>query len=161
MSLLLQITIFLGAALLLVPLGKRFGIATVIGYLLTGIVLGPHVLNVATDAKAIMHMAEFGVILLMFIIGLELRPQRLWQMRHSIFVMGSTQVILTGMVLMGLVFLVFKQSVTSSFIIGFARRCLRPRLCCNYWQKSSNSTPLMVSSPFLFCCFKISQPSHF
>ncbi|WP_151815193.1 monovalent cation:proton antiporter-2 (CPA2) family protein [Acinetobacter soli] len=120
MSLLLQITIFLGAALLLVPLGKRFGIATVIGYLLTGIVLGPHVLNVATDAKAIMHMAEFGVILLMFIIGLELRPQRLWQMRHSIFVMGSTQVILTGMVLMGLVFLVFKQSVTSSFIIGFA-----------------------------------------
>lgn len=120
MSLLLQITIFLGAALLLVPLGKRFGIATVIGYLLTGIVLGPHVLNVATDAKAIMHMAEFGVILLMFIIGLELRPQRLWQMRHSIFVIGSTQVILTGMVLMGLVFLVFKQSVTSSFIIGFA-----------------------------------------
>lgn len=66
MSLLLQITLFLGAALLVVPLLKRLGIATVLGYLITGIVLGPHVLNIANDPEAIHKLAEFGVIFLMF-----------------------------------------------------------------------------------------------
>ncbi|MEK5790134.1 cation:proton antiporter, partial [Acinetobacter johnsonii] len=85
-----------GASLILVPLGKRLGIATVLGYLFTGILLGPSVLNIAHDPEAIMELAEFGVILLMFLIGLELRPQRLWEMRDSIFVMGSLQVVITG-----------------------------------------------------------------
>ncbi|WP_042072683.1 cation:proton antiporter domain-containing protein, partial [Acinetobacter gerneri] len=69
MSLLLQITIFLGAALLLVPLGKKFGLATVLGYLFTGILLGPSVFNIASDPKSIMELGEFGVILLMFLVG--------------------------------------------------------------------------------------------
>ena len=120
MSLLLQITIFLGAALILVPLGKKLGIATVLGYLFTGIVLGPSVLNIANDPESIMELAEFGVILLMFLIGLELRPQRLWEMRQSIFVMGSLQVVATGIVLMGTIFLLFQQSLSASFVIGFA-----------------------------------------
>ncbi|MEB3753540.1 monovalent cation:proton antiporter-2 (CPA2) family protein [Acinetobacter sp. MD2(2019)] len=120
MSLLLQATLFLAAALLLVPLGKRFGLATVLGYLFTGIILGPSVLNVANDAESIMEMAEFGVILLMFLIGLELRPQRLWQMRQSIFGMGSLQVVLTGSVLMLLLYFGFQVSLTASFVIGFA-----------------------------------------
>ena len=104
MSLLLQITIFLGASLLLVPLAKRFGIATVLGYLFTGILLGPSVFNIASDPESIQELAEFGVILLMFIIGLELRPQRLWEMRKSIFLMGSLQVGMTGIILGFLVF---------------------------------------------------------
>ena len=120
MSLLLQITIFLGAALLLVPLGKKLGIATVLGYLFTGIVLGPSVFNIANDPEEIMHLAEFGVILLMFLIGLELRPQRLWEMRQSIFVMGTLQVVTTGVVLMGTVYLLLQQSLSASFVIGFA-----------------------------------------
>lgn len=120
MSLLLQITIFLGAALVLVPLGKKFGLATVLGYLFTGILLGPSVFNIASDPKAIMHLGEFGVILLMFLIGLELRPQRLWEMRQSIFVMGTLQVVVTGVVLMGTIFLLLQQSLSASFVIGFA-----------------------------------------
>lgn len=120
MSLLLQITIFLGAALLLVPLGKKLGIATVLGYLFTGIILGPSVFNIANDPEGIMHLAEFGVILLMFLIGLELRPQRLWEMRQSIFVMGTLQVVATGLVLMGTVYLLLQQSLSASFVIGFA-----------------------------------------
>ena len=120
MSLLLQITIFLGAALLLVPLGKRFGLATVLGYLFTGIILGPSVFNIASDADAIMNMAEFGVILLMFLIGLELRPQRLWQLRESIFAMGSLQVLGTGIVLMPILYFGLHLSLASSFVIGFA-----------------------------------------
>ncbi len=131
MSLLLQITIFLGAALLIVPLGKRFGIATVLGYLFTGILLYS-VLNIASDANAIMHLAEFGVILLMFIIGLELRPQRLWEMRHSIFVMGSMQVVITGVILMLITLLLFKQNLASSFVIGFALALSSTTLSYNY-----------------------------
>ena len=120
MSLLLQITIFLGASLLLVPLLKRFGIATVLGYLFTGILLGPDVFNIASDPKAIQELAEFGVILLMFLIGLELRPQRLWSMRSSIFGMGSLQVGLTGLVLALGSFFALQQGIAASIVIGFA-----------------------------------------
>ncbi|NNH37553.1 monovalent cation:proton antiporter-2 (CPA2) family protein [Acinetobacter terrae] len=120
MSLLLQITIFLGASLLLVPLAKRFGIATVLGYLFTGILLGPSALNLASDPESIQELAEFGVILLMFIIGLELRPQRLWEMRKSIFLMGSLQVGITGIILAIIIFFALKQSISASFVIGTA-----------------------------------------
>ena len=120
MSLLLEIIIFLGATLLLVPLGKKLGIATVLGYLFTGMLLGPSVLNLASNPEDMMYLAEFGVILLMFLIGLELRPQRLWEMRQSIFVVGSLQVIISGVVLMGTVFLLLQQSLSASFVIGFA-----------------------------------------
>ena len=120
MSQLLQITIFLGASLLLVPLAKRFGIATVLGYLFTGILLGPSVFNIASDSAAIQGLADYGVILLMFIIGLELRPQRLWEMRKSIFLMGSLQVGMSAMILAVLAFLVWQQGIAASFVIGTA-----------------------------------------
>ena len=120
MSQLLQITIFLGASLLLVPLLKRFGIATVLGYLFTGILLGPDVFNIASDPEAIQELAEFGVILLMFLIGLELRPQRLWSMRSAIFGMGSLQVGITGIVLAVVSFFALQQGIAASVVIGFA-----------------------------------------
>ncbi len=120
MSQLLQITIFLGASLLLVPLLKRFGIATVLGYLFTGILLGPSALNIASDPEAIQELAEFGVILLMFLIGLELRPQRLWDMRSAIFGMGSLQVGITGVILALVSFFALQQGIAASVVIGFA-----------------------------------------
>ncbi|NCI78318.1 monovalent cation:proton antiporter-2 (CPA2) family protein [Acinetobacter kanungonis] len=120
MSLLLQITLFLGAALLVVPLLKRLGIATVLGYLITGIVLGPHVLNIANDPEAIHKLAEFGVIFLMFLIGLELRPQRLWTMRQSIFVIGSAQVGITAVVIGTILFFLLQQGIATSLVIGSA-----------------------------------------
>ncbi len=119
MPLLLQVTIFLGAALLLVPLGKRFGLATVLGYLITGILLGPYVFKVENDTESIMHLAEYGVIMLMFLIGLELRPQRLWQLRRSIFVMGSLQMGVTALVLIIFSWLVLGLSINASVIVGF------------------------------------------
>ncbi|MDV2484254.1 monovalent cation:proton antiporter-2 (CPA2) family protein [Acinetobacter towneri] len=120
MSLLLQITIFLGASLVLVPLLKRFGIATVLGYLFTGILLGPSVFNIASDPDDIQELAEYGVVFLMFIIGLELRPQRLWEMRKPIFVLGSLQVGITGILLAILAFFALQQGIASSVVIGFA-----------------------------------------
>ncbi|KAK0335060.1 hypothetical protein LTR94_014332 [Friedmanniomyces endolithicus] len=120
MSLLLQITLFLAAALMIVPLAKRLGIATVLGYLFTGILLGPSVFNVVHDPEDIHKLAEYGVIFLMFIIGLELRPQRLWEMRKSIFVMGSLQVTLCGVLLACIVFFALQQQIAASIVIGFA-----------------------------------------
>ncbi|MBC6675441.1 MULTISPECIES: monovalent cation:proton antiporter-2 (CPA2) family protein [Acinetobacter] len=120
MSLLLQITLFLAAALMIVPLAKRLGIATVLGYLFTGILLGPSVFNVVHDPEDIHKLAEYGVIFLMFIIGLELRLQRLWEMRKFIFVMGSLQVTLCGVLLACIVFFALQQQIAASVVIGFA-----------------------------------------
>ena len=103
-GLMLQATIFLGAALLLVPLGKRLHISTVLGYLITGLLLGPSVFDVAGDAESLMHFSEFGVVMLLFVIGLELQPSKLWALRHSIFVFGGLQVGVTGLLLMGLLY---------------------------------------------------------
>jgi glutathione-regulated potassium-efflux system protein KefB len=73
MTLLTQTALFLGAALFIVPLCHRFGLATVLGYLITGIIIGPNLLNLAGNAETVLHFAEFGVVMLLFLIGLELR----------------------------------------------------------------------------------------
>lgn len=131
MSLLLQVTIFLGAAILLVPLGRRYGLATVLGYLLTGVILGPSGFNVAGDTEAVMHFAEYGVVMLLFLIGLELQPSRLWALRRPIFMLGGLQVLVTGVILMFTIWLLvggpsstvfgidLKSQLSTSFIIGF------------------------------------------
>ncbi|MDN6275337.1 monovalent cation:proton antiporter-2 (CPA2) family protein [Psychrobacter sp.] len=118
-NLMLQATIFLGAALLFVPLGKRFGIATVLGYLITGLILGPSVLDMAGDAESLLHFSEFGVVMLLFIIGLELQPSRLWALRRSIFVLGGLQVGLTGILLMWILHQFFSLHLDTAFIVGF------------------------------------------
>ncbi len=118
-NMMLEVTIFLGAAVVLVPLAKRFGIATVLGYLLTGLLLGPSFLKVAGDPKDLMHFSEFGVVLLLFIIGLELQPSRLWALRHAIFILGGLQVLVTGGLLMGLVWYFLHIRPSHSFVIGF------------------------------------------
>jgi glutathione-regulated potassium-efflux system ancillary protein KefC/glutathione-regulated potassium-efflux system protein KefB len=96
MSLLGQSAIFLGAAVVAVPLSKRLGLGSVLGYLAAGIVIGPWVLGLIGDVESILHFAEFGVVLLLFLIGLELQPSRLWVMRKSVFGLGGAQVLLTG-----------------------------------------------------------------
>jgi glutathione-regulated potassium-efflux system protein KefB len=118
MTLLTQAAVFLGAALLVVPLCHRFGLATVLGYLITGILIGPNVLDLAGDANTVLHFAEFGVVMLLFVIGLELEPSRLWVLRRSIFVLGGLQVMVTG-ALFTAFGVAIGFSVTTSFIAGF------------------------------------------
>jgi Kef-type K+ transport system membrane component KefB len=81
MSLIQQIAIFLGAAVLMVPLFKRLGLGAVLGYLVAGVLIGPSGFGLISDVTAIYHFSEFGVVLLLFIIGLELQPSRLWDYR--------------------------------------------------------------------------------
>jgi glutathione-regulated potassium-efflux system protein KefB len=84
--------IYLLAAIVAVPLAKRLGLGSVIGYLLAGAIIGPYALNVAGSAADVMHFAEFGVVMMLFVVGLELRPALLWQMRRPILGLGGLQV---------------------------------------------------------------------
>ncbi|WP_194436786.1 glutathione-regulated potassium-efflux system protein KefB [Vibrio fluminensis] len=87
--------IFLTAAVVAVPLAQRLGLGSVLGYLLAGVAIGPWGLGLIRDVDAILHFAEFGVVLLLFLIGLELNPKKLWQMRGPILGLGGAQVALT------------------------------------------------------------------
>ena len=91
---------FLFAAVLCVPIFKRLGLGSVLGYLTAGVILGPYALSVSADPEAIMSFAELGVVFLLFLIGLELNPTRLWSMRHDIFGLGALQILCCGALLL-------------------------------------------------------------
>ena len=99
---LVQVAVFLAAAAIAAPFGRFFRIGSVLGYLAAGVVIGPYVLGplyALDDVAKVLHFAEFGVVLLLFVIGLELRPIRLWSMRSAIFGLGAGQLIVTSIVL--------------------------------------------------------------
>jgi monovalent cation:proton antiporter-2 (CPA2) family protein len=89
----------LAAATIAVPLTRRFGLGSVLGYLLAGVVIGPSGLGLVSDIDQITDIASLGVVMLLFLIGLELRPRRLWVMRRAVFALGSSQVVISGAVL--------------------------------------------------------------
>jgi glutathione-regulated potassium-efflux system protein KefB len=101
MSFLHQAVIFLAAAVVSVPIFKRLGLGSVLGYLAAGMVIGPWGAKFVTDVESILHFAEFGVVLLLFLIGLELQPSRLWELRRSVFGLGGVQVLASGALLAG------------------------------------------------------------
>ncbi|SDM24276.1 monovalent cation:proton antiporter-2 (CPA2) family protein [Kriegella aquimaris] len=95
-SLLFQAIVFLAGAILCVSIAKRFGLSSVIGYLLAGVLIGPYVLGfIGEEGQDILHFAEFGVVMMLFLIGLEIDPRNFWNMRKSILGMGGIQVGLT------------------------------------------------------------------
>ncbi|HEY3634140.1 MAG TPA: cation:proton antiporter, partial [Caldimonas sp.] len=83
--------VYLAAAVLAVPLARFLGLGSIIGYLGAGILIGPWGLKLVTRPEDILQVAEFGVVLMLFLVGLELEPQRLWSLRKPIFVWGSGQ----------------------------------------------------------------------
>ncbi len=99
MSLLAQALVFLAAAVIAVPLSKRLGLGSVLGYLAAGIAIGPWGMGAIREVESVLHFAELGVVLLLFLIGLELQPSRLWELRRSVFGLGGAQVAATGAVL--------------------------------------------------------------
>jgi glutathione-regulated potassium-efflux system protein KefB len=90
---LLPVIVLLAVAVVAAPLFKRLGLGSVVGYLAGGMVIGPYALGVFTEPSAILHIAELGVVMFLFVIGLEMRPSRLWAMRHQIFGLGFAQVL--------------------------------------------------------------------
>src|SRR5687768_3695916 len=94
-----QAFIYLAAALAAVPIAKRLGLGSVLGYLIAGVLIGPFVLRLVGDGDGdgdVMHFAEFGVVMMLFLIGLELRPALLWRMRGPILGLGGLQVVGTA-----------------------------------------------------------------
>ena len=97
-SLLFQAFVYLGAAVLAVPLAQRLGLGSVLGYLLAGVAIGPFGLSVlGAGGEDVMHFAEFGVVMMLFLVGLELQPALLWRLRGPILGLGGLQVTLTSL----------------------------------------------------------------
>ena len=98
-SLLLSVFIYLLAAVVSVPVAKKLGLGAVLGYLIAGIMIGPWVLALIHDGTHVLHFAEFGVVMLLFLIGLELNPSKLWELRKPIIGQGGLQVFLSGLII--------------------------------------------------------------
>ena len=96
---LIQVVSLLGAAVVAVPLFKRLGLGSVLGYLAAGLAIGPYGLALVTDSHSIIHIAEFGVVMFLFVIGLEMKPSHLWGLRRQIFGLGSLQVVVSAILL--------------------------------------------------------------
>jgi glutathione-regulated potassium-efflux system ancillary protein KefC/glutathione-regulated potassium-efflux system protein KefB len=120
MSLLAQIAIFLAAAVIAIPIFRRFKLGSVLGYLTAGIIIGPASLGLINSVEATQNIAQFGIVLLMFVIGLELQPSRLWVLRRSIFVLGTAQVVATAIGVAAAAFFLFQQTWQAALVIGFA-----------------------------------------
>lgn len=115
---LFQAFIYLGAAVVSVPIAKRLGLGSVLGYLLAGVIIGPHVLRFIGDARGdVMSVAEFGVVMMLFLVGLELRPNLLWRLRGPIFGSGTLQVALTA-ALCALIALSFHLAIGPAIAVG-------------------------------------------
>ncbi|MCG3729547.1 glutathione-regulated potassium-efflux system protein KefB [Vibrio cincinnatiensis] len=112
-----NVAVFLTAAVVAVPIAQRLGLGAILGYLLAGIVIGPWGLKLITDVNAILRFAEFGVVLLLFLIGLSLNPHRLWQMRGALIGLGGSQMLLTSAVLSSALIL-YGVSWQASVVVG-------------------------------------------
>ncbi|WP_426496128.1 monovalent cation:proton antiporter-2 (CPA2) family protein [Leptospira interrogans serovar Australis] len=122
-NLLINLIVFLSAAVISVPLFKRIGLGSVVGYLVGGTIIGPWGIGLITDVDSILHLSEFGVVLLLFLIGLELKPQRLWILRRPVFGLGGLQVILTSLtffILLSLLGLEKRQAIIISISISLS-----------------------------------------
>jgi len=100
-NLLLQALVYLTAGVFSAPIAKRLGLGSVLGYLIAGIVVGPFALSLVGEQEDVMKFAEFGVVILLFMIGLEVRPALLWSMRKTIFGLGGAQVLVTALAIAG------------------------------------------------------------
>ena len=95
-----QAFVYLSAAVISVPIAKKVGLGSVLGYLLAGVAIGPFVLElIGEEGQDVMHFAEFGVVMMLFLIGLELQPSVLWRMRGPILGLGGSQVAITTLVI--------------------------------------------------------------
>ncbi len=123
-SFLFQAMVYLAAAVVMVPVSKKLGLGSVLGYLLAGIVIGPAVLGfVGSEGEDIMHFAEFGVVMMLFLVGLELEPEKLWSSRGAIIGLGGLQVLLTSVIAAGIVMLAdldWRTAITLGMIVSMS-----------------------------------------
>ncbi|PKG98849.1 monovalent cation:proton antiporter-2 (CPA2) family protein [Paraglaciecola sp. MB-3u-78] len=120
MSVLGSAVIFLTATVIAVPIFKKFKLGAILGYLVAGLVIGPQVMNWVNDPQTILHFAELGVVLLLFVIGLELQPEKLWRMRNQIVFTGGGQLLVSALVIALILRFALDFSISISLIIGLS-----------------------------------------
>ncbi len=114
-----QAMIYLAAAVIMVPIAKKLGLGSVLGYLMAGILIGPALFGfIGNEGQDIMHFAEFGVVMMLFIIGLELEPERLWKRRKSIIGLGGLQVLLSAIVVAAVANFLFGMQWREAVALG-------------------------------------------
>lgn len=119
---LLQLFIFLASAAIAVPIAKKLGLGSVLGYLIAGIVIGPFGFSLIGEIEEVMHFTEFGVVMMLFLVGLELKPSLLWKLRTPILGMGGLQVVLTSLLIGGIafIFLPWQQALAAGLILSLS-----------------------------------------
>ena len=119
---LLQLFIFLISAAIAVPVAKKLGLGSVLGYLLAGIAIGPYGLSLIDHVEDVMHFTEFGVVMMLFLVGLELKPSLLWQMRTPILGMGGLQVVITSIAVtaVAMIFLPWQQALAVGLTLSLS-----------------------------------------
>lgn len=117
-TMLFEGAILLGVATLFVLIFRRLGLGAVLGYLIAGALVGPHGFGLVGGAESKLAIAEIGIAFLLFLVGLELHPRRLWQLRRAIFGLGMAQVAITGLILTGLIFLTQGFSLAAAIALG-------------------------------------------
>ncbi|TRW18333.1 sodium:proton exchanger [Glacieibacterium frigidum] len=138
---------YFAAVVVIVPLFSRFGLGAVLGYLAAGIVIGPSLLGLVQDPESASGLAEFGIVLLLFVIGLELKPSRLWSLRRDIFGLGASQVVVCGLaltaVLMALTSLSWQAALVVGLPLGLSSTALVMQLLA---EKDITNTPFGTRS---------------
>jgi monovalent cation:proton antiporter-2 (CPA2) family protein len=122
-TVLLQVFVYLAAAVVAVPIATRLGLGSVLGYLVAGAVVGPYALNLVGDASEVGHIAEFGVVILLFLIGLEVRPALLWQLRTVIGGFGASQLMASGFAAAGVAIalgLPWRAALVTGFVLAMS-----------------------------------------
>ncbi len=117
---LIQAATYLGAAAIAVPIFNRFKLGSILGYLAAGVAVGPFGLNLLHQEEGVFHIAELGVVLFLFVIGLELSLSRLWSMRQQIFGLGAAQMVLTGGLIASVFVVVDVMPVPAAAIAGLS-----------------------------------------
>ena len=136
-----QAVSLLGAALVAVPLFRKLGLGSVLGYIVAGVVIGPFGLRLFNDPDAILHVAELGVVMFLFVIGLEMQPSKLWKLRGEIFGLGAAQVAACGALLTGAGVLLGLPPLVA-FVGGMG------------WGSAAKPPPRTASAWCPFCCSK-------
>ncbi|WP_294260768.1 cation:proton antiporter [Propionivibrio sp.] len=149
--------IYLAAAVICVPIAQRLKLGAVLGYLIAGAIIGPWGLTLVTDVESIMHFSEFGVVLMLFVIGLELEPKRLIEMRKSVFGGGTLQVGLTGIALSlaaGAAGLGWKPAL----VVGLTLALSSTAIAIATMNERNFLSTLPASPALRFCSFRILRP---
>ena len=154
-TLLFEGAVLLGVATLFVLIFRRLGLGAVLGYLIAGALVGPHGLGLVGGGESKLQIAEIGIAFLLFLVGLELHPRRLWQLRRAIFGLGLAQVVVTGLILTGLIFVTLGFSPRRRSRSACRSRCRRPRRCSPASRARGGSTRLSARRPFRSCCSRI------